>query len=94
MLVKINNQVYRVRFTHYNPDFNDYDHKLTAPGTVCEIYRGDKLLFSGESRLNTEAGDHFNKSIGRKTSFEKAVKFFSRNYRKLFWEEYWRVHNK
>lgn len=95
MLVKILDETFRVKFTHFTDREN--------PGTTCEIFKlgqedldpimDNPFYMVGDTFLNTKL-DHFDKAVGRKLALQRAIENFPRSYRILFWKEYWRQHAK
>jgi hypothetical protein len=98
MLVTINNQQFRVRWSHYRQPSEPL-HTFTT--TRCDIFSDFptpcSLVGSGEAHLYFR-DKQFTKNLGRKVSLTKALKKSFPNhehkgFRSCFWETYYRMRN-
>ncbi len=86
MKVTINNQNYWITF-NYKVSGHELAHSNSVI-TKCVIEtQGFSEITSGTAVCNLEH-DRFVKETGRKLSLARALKFFDRDTRKLFWDAY------
>ena len=89
--MKVNN--YKVFWRHNNyagQSTSKMDRRVKIPDSYTECIikdKEDEILWEGVTVLGKK--DIYNKKVGRKLSFERAVqKIDSRELRKKFWEEF------
>lgn len=86
MKVKINNQDYWITFNHKVSGKTLRDSTSVTTRCVIET-KGFLKVTSGIAVCNLKH-DRFVKETGRKLSLERALVFFDKDTRKLFWEAY------
>lgn len=76
LTVELGNKVYKVRFYHL----------ITDRKTICEVYVNNAKFAMGVAF--THPKDRYNRKIGRKIAFGRAISVFGKDKRTKLWEAY------